>query len=230
MRPALATAKVSFEKHLTEFLQTLIAETKRIVLASFGKLEDLDDNEITEAISMIGKTAVDLPKIGKLIDKGLTLAMQALQKLNSLLGPENTQALQKQLNKIIEQVKAGGDPLEKFLNHSYGIATTEERVRNLLKETSADSARIDDGTRRLAELQNRFTEHMALINRIVDALSTGKRFAGMFLPGVTVAMLFGGSYLIAMLYSVLAAMDFADTTTLITIVPGAVKIVEETLT
>jgi hypothetical protein len=225
----LATAKANFEKSHTEVLKVLVTETKNVLQAAFKGVADLDEQKMAEAIGMLGQTAGQLPRIGTLITKGLTLAVQALQKLSKLLGSENVETLRQKAQEILAQIKAGGDLLDQFLTSSYGVAKAQEHVRTRLNETSAAIGQIDRGTKRFADLQTRFAEQMALLTRIVNGLNTGKRFVGFLLPPVAAVLLFGTFYLVAMNYAVFAGIDFADSTKLLNWVKGVITITEETL-
>lgn len=96
----LATAKANFEKHATELLDTLVAESKKVVQGGFTGIKDLDMTKIAEAIGMLGKTALELPRVGRLISKGLALAIQAMGKITKLLGTENAEALREKAQKL----------------------------------------------------------------------------------------------------------------------------------
>ncbi len=225
----LPTAKGTYEKRVAEVLAGLVAETKKVISAAFETVSTLSAKELAEAIGILGDTASELPQLGKLIVKGATLALQALQKVTQMLGSENAEALRKKAKEIIDQVKQGGDVLDKFLTYSYGVTDTKKLVQGLLAATPADVARIDSGTRRLADLQTRFSEQMVIVSRIVKALSMGKSVVGMLLPQVMAVLLFGAFYLLAMDYSVLAGMDFADSAGVLDFVDGVVKISVSTL-
>jgi hypothetical protein len=225
----VATAKASYEKHVTEVLESLVEETEKVFKIAFQGIVDLDDEDVAAAIASLGETVGVLPKVGKLVTKGLQLAAQALEKLTSLIGKDNLDALKKKASEIIEKVKQGGEPLAKFLNYSYGVENAKLQIEGRLARTTADAAAIDSGTKKLADLQARFAEQMAMLTRIAKTLNTSKKLVSKLLPDVAAVVLFGSFYLVAMDYAVLAGMDYADTTTLITFVEGILKISEATL-
>jgi len=225
----LPTAKASFEQQVLQMFDTLVGGTKKVIQVAFKEVADLDQAQIAEAIGRVGRTAGDLPQVGRLVTKGLMFFIQALEKITGLIGSANVNALQEQARALLKQIEQGGSMLDQFLNYSYGVAATKERVKGLLGTTTADVERVNDGTQRLAALQVRFAEQMAIVGRLVSGLNLTRKLAARLLPGAVVDILLGSFYIAAMDYAVLAGMDYADTTTLITLVAGVVKIMEETL-
>lgn len=225
----LPTAKATFEKQLDAVYKTLQAETKKVLKSGFTGVDDLDDKALGAAIGMVGKTAETLPGLGKLVSKGLHLAMQALETLTELLGQDLVPELQKQAQELIKKLKDGDDVVDQFLGYSFGVTASTKMIQELLAQTPADAAKIDGGAEQLTVLQTRFTEQAVMVGRIIKALNTGKKFVGKLLPEATGVLLFGAFYLVAMDYMLLAGMDFADTTTLITFVPGTIKVSEAAL-
>src|SRR5262249_1718713 len=145
---------------------------------AFHEVQSLDQAKITEAIGMVGKTAVDLPQVGRLVAKGLALVTQVLDKLTKLLGPGNVGALQEKAREVIKKLEQGASVLDEFLIYSYGVAKAKEYLQLRLKETSADISKIDHGVERLTALQTAFAEQMAITARIVKGLNWTKGLAG----------------------------------------------------
>lgn len=227
--PDIATAKAAFEKQIEAVYKTLQAETKKVLKAGFTGVEELDDKALGEAIGMVGKTAQTLPGLGKLVSKGLQLTLQALETLTDLLGKDLAPELQKQAQELLKKLKDGDDIVDHFLAYSFGVAPSTKMIRDLLAQTSADKIKIDGGVVQLTTLQTHFTEQATMIGRLIKALNTSKKFVGKLLPEATGVLLFGVFYLVAMDYMLLAGMDYADTTTWITFVPGVVKTAEAVL-
>jgi hypothetical protein len=225
----LATAKANFEKCAMETLEGLVAETRKVLDAAFKTVGDWDEAALNKAIGMVGECIDDLPWLGKLTNKGLLIAVQALQKLSKLLGLRHTKLLQEYAEEIIKQIKAGGELLGKFLIYTYGMDKMKLRVRELLEKTSTNVSQIDGGARELINLKLRFTEDMAMVTRLINLLDVGKKTVGKLLPEAAGILLFGAFYIVAMDYALLAGMDFADTTTIITLVEGIIETSEAVL-
>ncbi len=219
-----ATAKAAFEKQLDAAFKALQAESKKVLTAAFTGVDDLDDKALGRAVGMVGKQAEALPGLGKLISKGLALAVKALDALTNLLGQDIVPELQKKAEEILKTLKDGGDMVDKFLAYSLDVAASTATIKELLEKTTAECAKIDGGVQQLTALQSHFTEQAAMVGRIIKALNTGKKFVGKLLPEATGVLLFGAFYLVAMDFILLSAMDHADTTTLITFVPGVLQI------
>ena len=225
----LATARKKFEERVSALYDDLVARSRGVFDAAFKGIKDLDEKKVAELIGKIGGAAMELPAIGKLIAAGLKLAAQAFSKFTQMLGGVGVAALQEKTREALQSVIDGGSLVEKFLRYSYGAKAGTERVRTLLDQTTADVAKLDAGNRRLMDLGVRFAEEMVLVTRIVDGLTTGKRFASFFLPEATTISFFGGFYLIAMSYAVFVGMDFADSANLLNFVEGAMQLAESTL-
>jgi len=222
--PDAPTAKAAFEKQLEAVFKALQEETKKVLTAALTGVDDLDDKLLGEAIGMIGKQAGALPGLGKLVSKGLALAVKAMDALTELLGKDLVPELQKKAEELLKTLKEGGNLVDQFLAYSLGVTPSTQTIRELLAQTTADGAAIDSGVQKLLALQAHFTGQAAMMGRLVKALNTGKKFVGKLLPEATAVLLFGTFYLVAMDFTLLNAMDHADTTTLITFVPGVVQI------
>jgi hypothetical protein len=225
----LATAKNNYEKQVGKFMDALKAETKVVITAGFKGVEELDDKKLAEAINLVGETAKELPKLGKLISKGLELVIEALQKLVKLLGENNVNELKEKAEELLGEIKKGEGLFDKFLNTSYGVENGKTHIKDLLAKTACDSDAIDQGTTHINDLQTRFSEQTVIVNRIIKGLNTGKKLVGLLLPQAIWMLLFGAFYIVAMDYILLAGMDFADTTTLIKFVKGVLETSEDIL-
>lgn len=225
----LATAKAKFEERVAETCDTLVSESKKVVQACFKAVKGFDQKEIADAIGMLGKSALEIPQVGKLIAQGLMIAAQAMDKITKLFGAESSAALREKAQKILSLINERVDLMDKFLHHTFGVDDTKQRVRVFLDRSPSQLDKIDAGAKKLAELQTRFAEQMAVLLRIVNGLTIGKRITGFFLPEATTILLFGTFYFLAMDYAVLAGMDFADSVGLLNFVDGIVRISESTL-
>ena len=224
--PNLKTAKAGYESLVTEYLATLIAESKKVVQSACNALVGFGADKLAEAVGGIGKSVAELPRVGKLIAKGLQMAVKAVQKIMELLGSQNAEALRKKAEEIFGQFQQPEGILDKFLAYSYAVAATKDRVKVLLSDTSAEAQKIDGAGAKLRDAQRRFREQMALLMRIVDGVTFSKRLADKFVPETTTILLFGSFYALTMDYAVLASMDYADTAGFINMVEGVVSISE----
>lgn len=154
----------------------------------------------------------------------MALAVKAMDALTELLGKDLVPELQKKAEELLKTLKEGGNLVDQFLAYSLGVTPSTQTIRELLAQTTADGAAIDSGVQKLLALQAHFTGQTAMMGRLVKALNTGKKFVGKLLPEATAVLLFGTFYLVAMDFTLLNAMDHADTTTLIVFVPGVVQI------
>lgn len=208
--PDLKQSKAQFKARFAEVLAALITGTKEVLNASFDAVTDWDSEQIAEAIKSLGHEVTQLPAVGRLISKGISLAVQAFEKLKKLLRVESLESLREKAKLILEKLKAGETLVDGFLKMSYGSAAIEGEVNALLEKYDADSTMVDKGAKELAALQTRFGEHAAMVTRIVKGLDLGRKLLGNLLPKPTGILLFGGFYIATMVYIVLAGMDFAD--------------------
>lgn len=222
--PTPDAAKAAYEKQVGDVCTDLVVQTKKVLQAAHKGLQSLDASQVVQAINSLGEGAVSLPDVGKLISKGLQMALRALEKINQVLKSATVKTLREQAGKLLEQLTGSGGLLDGFLNYTYQISKAKDRVKALLAATKSDKDKIDIATGRLAELQTRFAEQMTVLDKIVSVLGVGKTAAGFFLPQAASTALFGVFYLLIMNYAVLAGMDYADAAGELNFVEGLINI------
>ncbi|MBN1261862.1 MAG: hypothetical protein JXB35_14385 [Anaerolineae bacterium] len=225
---SLPAAKTAYDTCLADLLKALVSETKKVLEGGFKGVEDLDEKALDEAIEVVGQGLEDIPKIGKLVSKGLTAIVETLDKLTGILGEDAVKEMQKKAKELIDQITSGA-ALETFLKTNFGTDATTKMVQEWMGKTPADIVKIDGGRQQLLALQTRFAELTAVMLRIIKGLNTAKKFLNKLLPEATTLLLFGAFYIVTMDIAVLSGMDYADTTTLVIMVPGVRKISEATL-
>lgn len=240
----LPSAKNTFRKQGNDLLDLLVSETQKVIKEAMTLLADVDDAKVGEALSLVGKSFSTLKQtssLGKLIGKGVSLVADAVGKLISLIGNQNLELLKEKSAEVVEKVRQGDNILLQFLRYSFGTLKAKERIEERLANTRKSAEEIDAGSKRLMGLQAQFTERMAMAIRIIKAekkiyaglLTASKALAvAVAVPATVIpasTLIYAASCLAAIGYSVLCAMDFADTTEVIAFVPGLLIISSETL-
>jgi hypothetical protein len=204
--------------------------SKQVVEAGFEALKGLDPEAALQALGSLGAEVVQLPKVGRVISKGIDLALRAIQKIRELCGSGKLDSVQEHAKKLFESLQGGVSVLDNFLRLIYGLDHGKARVYQLLEQTSAAGQAIDAGAEKLDRLRVQFAEQMALVFRIIGGLRITKGLASFLLPQATTVVPFGIAYLLAMNYAVVAALDFADRPSPIDFVDGVIRVSEMTLT
>ncbi len=222
--PTLDAAKAAYQKRCDEVCAGLVSGTKKVLEAAYKQLKALDATQLVQAINSIGQTAVNMPDAGKLIGKGLQMAVRALEKIAQLLKSTTAQTLRDQAGKLLEMLTGSADLLDAFLNLAFGVSNAKKKVQGLLEGTTSAKEKIDEGAGNLAALGTRFAGQTALLDKIISVLAAAKAVAGLFLPQAASTALFGGFYLLLMNYALLAGMDYADSAGSPDFVAGLMKI------
>ena len=189
----------------------LVAKSKEVVLTTFESIKGLDLEKLLEGLGSVGQLAAKIPHVSKLAAKGIAIVVQALEKISDLLNiGKEVEIIRTLARKVREYMKDATKPLEELLEFSYAAAESKKLVRQKLDQTSAAVAEISEAAKELVQLRTRFAEQMTLLNQIVSGVTVAKRLVNFFTPEATTLPFFGTFYVVAMTYSILAGMDFAD--------------------
>ncbi len=222
-------AATGFERRAAAVLDALVRESKAVIKDAFSGLSGMDPAKALDALGQLGEAVPQLQMANRLVAKGLALAVAALRKLEHLLGRQNAGELRRLLEALLARLRQDSDLLEDFLKRSFGVEATVARVRELAAGTLADTVKIDAGSQCLEELRSRFAEQMAMLKRIVGGLGFAQKVVSLALPQAATVLVFGGLYLLAMGYAVMAGQDFADRSPVLRLVDGVVVVSEVTL-
>lgn len=238
------SAKEKFALQSEALFDSLSAETKKVIQETTSSLNGLDSDKLNEALGLVGQTFKSLPQIGKLISRGIELVNQAMEKLTKLIGAENLGLVKDKAKEIAERIKSG-DLLDDFLAYSFGRKNTSKYIQEKLEKSVTGQAKIDEGTKQLADLQTRFAERLALAQRIIKleknayAQVVAVCQAVALIPGLnlqipattipTATLVFVASCLVAIGFAVLTGMDFADGSKVFVFVPGLIEVTDATL-
>jgi hypothetical protein len=225
-----AAAKQNYEKQVAEVFTALVGESKKVVVTTFEGFKGFDFEKLLATLGSLGKIASEIPRVSRLITKGLEIVVKALDKISELVGAGNKlETLRAVARKVQAYMLDPTKPLEELLALSYGEAQSRELIHDLAEKTSKIESDIDQGSKELVQLRTRFTEQMTLLVRIVDGVTTAKRLVNFFSPEATTILIFGSFYVLAMSYAVLAGMDFADSAGSLNFVNGVIRISEGVL-
>jgi hypothetical protein len=203
--------KKQYEEQVTEVFTLLVAKSKEVVLTTFESIKGLDLERLLAGLGSVGQLAANIPHVSKLAAKGIAIVVQALEKISDLLNiGKEVETIRTLARRVREYMNDPTRPLEELLEFSYAATRTKELVRQKLDQTSAAVAEIGEAAKELVQLRNRFADQMTLLNHIVGGVAVAKRLVNFFTPEATTLPFFGTFYVVAMAYSILAGMDFAD--------------------
>ncbi len=228
----LPTAKAIYQKQVKTLYDTLVTETRGLLVAAFEEVSGLDADKISRGLrTVIGSTEGKIG--GKLVPRLVSAIQNALKTLKGLLGSENFGDMENRINKTLAEIHKGEDALQLFLKYLYDYEGGQKNIAVWLKSDKVERTRIGEGIRALNELQQRIIQALALQKHIITNLRRLKSPAEFILKkfGGTLPLdlILAGGFLLMINITLLRGMDYADTAPLINWVDGIITISKHTL-
>ncbi len=223
--PDLETATVAFTAQVGASLDQIVAAARGVVTAVVDALAKIDPQHIMTALSRLGMQVGELPKVGRLVRKGLEKIGEVIDSLIRLVGSEILAKARDQVKQVWTDIQEG-----KYVDEVIGWALRVDETRDYATGatgTGATRERLDAATGSLKQLSARFEESMKVGESVVTTITFGATVAAL-IPGAAAqtALVAATLYTLVLGVAVLTGMDYTDATPLLKRVSGVRAVVD----
>ncbi len=221
--PDIATAKANYESQVTGIYDALVQQVYEVTAAAFKGIVNLDAEQINKALEAAG-SPLDFKSVKRIAGRVLETVNRIIDTLKRIIGSELFGQIGDRITKTLDEIRKGENIARLFLKISFETEAGQKRIITWLKDSNADQARIDLGSRALADLQQQIIQAFTIEKRIIATLRLLSSPLGFILKRVggslPLDLIMGAAYLLVIDIALLRGMDYADTTTLICLVDG----------
>lgn len=211
--PTPEAAAQRLRERTGEALTTLYKQTGSVAGKIATALKDMAPEAVTEAMQKLGEAVPAVPKVGRLLGRGLRVLRRALETLGRLLRLDVAGKVRGWVGELWERAKAG-TLLDPLLRQMFGHDETTALVDDVLSRTPG-TADLDTASTELTALTRGFTavaetlhQQITRLTAVTGVAVVAAHFLPPLLPWIAPTAALG--YLLVLAVAIVVAMDYAD--------------------
>ena len=210
-------------------LDSIATGTEGTINAAVDKLKKLDPSKVLDAIDNLGKSFEVVAAAGRLIRQGLEKLKDVLDALSHLFDSETVSGIKDQVRELWN--KYGGE--SKMLRAIIGLPAAQQRVTDFAALPGLKIPTLDDVSRDLALLEDKYQGMRKILNGLQAALvlATGVvgtlQYFGIWAVAPWVPLAVAGGYAAIIGAALLVGLNYTGSRPLFGWIRGVTEIIKE---
>jgi hypothetical protein len=210
-------------------LESIAGGTESVISSAFSKLKDVDQSKVSQAIDDLGKSFQVVATAGKLIRRGLEKLKAVLEALSNLFGTDAMAEIKAKVREIWQKVAAD----KTLVRNIIGTAAAQRQVGAFAAQPGLKISSLDDISRQLALLEDRFQGKRNILNGLETAVVVAMGIVGalqvfgLWAAAPWVVLAAAGAYAAIIGGALLVGMNYTGSRRLFGWTPGVCGIVPE---
>jgi hypothetical protein len=211
--PAPVSSPEDFRARATETVDSLVREAGRVVSTVAETLSGIAEKvgaaELAKVLKDVGKQLSELPRLGRLIRKGLEKLERAIAALLRFVGSDVLDRARERAQQVWNDIKEGKH-VDRALAWAFGTEETARHVEQVLAGGTPASTALERAGHELEELDRRFGEVMGVARLLAGAIGIGAGIALLTPLGPQGALAVGSLNLLLLGVVIVIGTDYTD--------------------
>ncbi len=210
-------------------LESIAGGTESLISSAFGKLKEVDQSKVSQAIDNLGKSFEVVTTAGKLIRQGLEKLKGVLDALSNLCGADALTDIKAKVREIWKEFTADRTLVRSII----GVPAVQKRVIDFAALPGLEISGLDCLSRDLALLEDKYQGKRKILSGLESAVAVAMgivgalQIFGLWAATPWVALAAGGAYAAIIGGALLVGMNYTGSRPLFGWIRGVSEILQD---